>query len=200
MIQVHTGGLQTVIPLLIQCVTSILHTFSILSVSSMIEVLKLWYIALIDLVEDTGSYRWAANSYPPAYPGCHINTPDIFNLSVLSMIELFKTLINCFNWLSRWCRCIQVDCKQLFPCLSGVSHQYCTHFFVLSVPSMNEFFKTLINGLNWFSRWYRSIQTGCKHLSSWLSGVSHQYNTHFQFYHRHLWLNFEKLDIALIDY
>ena len=72
-------------------------------------------------------------------------------------------------------------------------------FSVLSAPSIIEFFKTLINCLNWFSRWYRSIQTGCKQLSSCLSGVSHQYSTHFQFNHRHLWLIFEKLDIALID-
>ena len=72
-------------------------------------------------------------------------------------------------------------------------------FSVLSAPSIIEFFKTLINCLNWFSRWYRSIQTGCKQLSSCLSGLSHQYSTHFQFYHRHLWLNFEKLDISLID-
>ena len=70
---------------------------------------------------------------------------------------------------------------------------------ILSAPSMIKFFKTLINCLNWFSRWYRSIQTGCKQLSSCLSGVSHQYSTHFQFNHRHLWLIFEKLDIALID-
>ena len=45
----------------------------------MIEFWKLWYIALIDLVEDTGSYIWAANSYSPAYPGCHIDTAHISN-------------------------------------------------------------------------------------------------------------------------
>ena len=48
-------------------VKSILHTFSILSAPSMIEFFKIWKIALIDLVYDTGSYRRAANSYPPAY-------------------------------------------------------------------------------------------------------------------------------------
>ena len=45
----------------------------------MIEFLKLWYIALIYLVDDAGSYRRAENSYSPAYPGCHINTANIFN-------------------------------------------------------------------------------------------------------------------------
>ena len=53
---------------------SILHTFSILSAPSMIE-----FVAFIDLVDDTGLYRWAANSYRPAYPGFHINTEYIFN-------------------------------------------------------------------------------------------------------------------------
>ena len=37
MMQVHTGGLKTVIPLLIRDVTSILQIFSILSGPSMIE-------------------------------------------------------------------------------------------------------------------------------------------------------------------
>ena len=93
-----------------------------------LKFLKLWYIALIDLVEDTGSYRWAANSYPPAYPGCHTNTEDIFNFISAIYDWILKTLINCLNWLSRWYRCIQSGCKQLFPCLSGVSHYYCIHF------------------------------------------------------------------------
>ena len=73
-------------------------------------------------------------------------------------------------------------------------------FSILSVPSMIESFKTLINYLNWLSRWYRFIQMGCKQLSPCLSWVSHQYCTHLQFYQRHLWLNFLKLwQIALID-
>ena len=45
----------------------------------MIDFLKLWLIALIDLVDDTGSYKKAANNYSPDYPGCHINTEHIFN-------------------------------------------------------------------------------------------------------------------------
>ena len=36
-------------------------------------------IALIDLLVYTGSYSRAANSYPPTYPGCHINTAHISN-------------------------------------------------------------------------------------------------------------------------
>ena len=44
----------------------------------MIEFWKLWWIALIDLVEDTGYYRRDANSYPPTYRGCHICTAHIF--------------------------------------------------------------------------------------------------------------------------
>ena len=74
MIQVHTGGLQTVISLLIPGVTSILQTYSISSEAS--------------------------------------------------MIEFFKTLIICLNWLSRWYRFIQAGSKQLSPCLSRVSHSY----------------------------------------------------------------------------
>ena len=33
----------------------------------------------MDLVDDRGSYNWAANSYPTAYLGCHIDTAHIFN-------------------------------------------------------------------------------------------------------------------------
>ena len=36
--------------------------------------------ALIDLVDVTGSYSRAANSYPTAYLGCQINTGHIFNI------------------------------------------------------------------------------------------------------------------------
>ena len=92
-----------------------------------LNFLKLWSIALIDLKEDTGSYMRAANSYPPAYPGCHINTAHIFNFISAIYDWILKTLINCLNWLSRRYRFIQMGCKQLSPCLSWVSHQYCTH-------------------------------------------------------------------------
>ena len=145
MIQVHTGGLQTVIPLLIHGVTSILHTFSILSAPSMYKSFKTlinclnrlsrWYSfiqsgckQLFDLVDDIGSYSRAANSYPPAYRGCHINTEHIFNYISAIYDWIFKTLIYCLNLLSRWCRFIQAGWKQLFPCLSGMSHQYCKYF------------------------------------------------------------------------
>ena len=62
MIQVHTGGLQTVILLLIQCVKLILDTFLILSAQSMIEFFK----TIINCFngDDTGSCSRAANSYP----------------------------------------------------------------------------------------------------------------------------------------
>ena len=75
-----------------------------------------------------GSYRRAANSYPPAYRGCHINTEHIFNYISAIYDWIFKTLIYCLNLLSRWCRFIQAGWKQLFPCLSGMSHQYCKYF------------------------------------------------------------------------
>ena len=193
MIQVHTDGLQTVIPLLIRGVTSILHIFSILSAPSMIEYfktllnclnwlsrwyrfiqtgckqlspclsgvshlyrthfqsyqchlwlksLKLWWIAIIDLIDNTGSYRQAANSYSPAYLFCHINTAHIFNFISAIYDWILKTLINCLNWLNRWYRFLQAGCKQLSSCLSGVSHQYYTlHVFsILSAPSMIDFF------------------------------------------------------------
>ena len=53
---------------------------------SVIEFLKLWKIALIDLEDDTGSYKRAENSYPPAYLVCQINTAAFLILSVPSMI------------------------------------------------------------------------------------------------------------------
>ena len=93
-----------------------------------LNFLKLWLIALIDLVKDTGSYRQAANSYLPSYLGCHINIGHIFNFISAIYDWILKTLINCLNGLSRWYRFIQEDCKQLSPCLSSVSHQYWTHF------------------------------------------------------------------------
>ena len=47
------------------------HIFNFISAIYYWIYLKLWWIALNDLVDDTCSYRRAANSYPPAYPGCH---------------------------------------------------------------------------------------------------------------------------------
>ena len=82
---------------------------------------KLWWIALIDLVDDTGSYRQAANSYPPAYLVCHINTAHIVNFIIAIYDWILKIWINCLNWFSKWYRFIQTGCKQLSPCLSGVS-------------------------------------------------------------------------------
>ena len=114
MIQVHTNGLQTVIPLLIWGVTSILNKFSILSAPSMCSFYNLlisffkksyfqWLFPysthfqfyqrhlLLNIFKTLmnclnwlsrwywGSYRRAANSYPPAYPVCHINTAHISN-------------------------------------------------------------------------------------------------------------------------
>ena len=107
-----------------------------------LKSLKLWWIAINDLVDDTGSYRQAANSYPPAYLVCHINTAHIVNFIIAIYDWILKIWINCLNWFSRWYRFIQTGCKQLSPCLSGVSHQYCTlHIFsILSAPSMIEFF------------------------------------------------------------
>ena len=139
MIHVHRDGLQTVIPLLIQSVTSILHTFLILSVPS--------------------------------------------------MIEFFKTLINCLNWLSKWYRFIGAGCKHLSSCLSGVSHQYWTHFQFYQCHLWFNFSKL------WkiASIWYSFIQAGCKQFFPCLSGMSHQYCKYFQFYQGHLWLNSLKL-------
>ena len=128
MIQIHTGGLQTVIPLLIRGITSILHTFSNLSAPSMKEFFKTLIIYLNWLSRWYSSYRRTVNSYPPTYPGVKSILHTFSILSAPSMIEFFKTFINCLNWLSRWYRCIQADCKQLSPCLSWVSHQYCTYF------------------------------------------------------------------------
>ena len=91
---------------------------------------------------------------------------------------------------SIWYSFIQAGCKQLSPCLSGVSHQYCTHFQFHQRHLSLNFLKFLIDCLDWLSRWYRFIQSGCKQLSPCLSRVSHQYCTHFQLYKRHLWLNF----------
>ena len=44
----------------------------------------------MDLVDDTGSYSWAANSYPTAYLGCHINTAHIFNFISAIYDGIFK--------------------------------------------------------------------------------------------------------------
>ena len=92
-------GLQTVVPLLIRGVASILHTFSILSAPSKIEFVKI--------------------------------------------------SINCLNLLSRWYRFIQVGCKQLSPCLSRVSHQYCTYFQFYQRHLLLNIFKTLMTCLKW---------------------------------------------------
>ena len=54
-----------------------------------------------------------------------------------------------------------------YPGVKSILHT----FSILSAPSINEFFKTLINCLNWLSIWYGLIQTGCKQLSPCLSGV-----------------------------
>ena len=99
-------------------------------------------------------------------------------LSAPSMIEFFKTFINCLNRRSRLIRGVTL-----------ILHT----FSILSAPSMIEFFKTFINCLNRRSRWYRFIQAGCRQLSPWFSGVSHQYCSNFQFYHCHLWMNLLKL-------
>ena len=50
---------------------SMLQTFSISSAPSMIEFLKNFAQSFQLSWDDTDSYRWAANSYIPAYPGCH---------------------------------------------------------------------------------------------------------------------------------
>ena len=75
-------------------------------------------------------------------------------LSAPSMIEFFKTLINCLNWLSRRYRFIQTGWKQLSPYLSGYITSILHTFSNSSAPSMIEIFKTLIIYLNWLSRWY----------------------------------------------
>ena len=77
---------------------------------------KLWWIAINDLVDNTGSYRQTANSYPPAYLICHINTEHIVNFIIAIYDWILKTWINCLYWFSRWYRFM------LSPCLSGVSH------------------------------------------------------------------------------
>ena len=57
-----------------------------------------------------------------------------------------------------------------------------------------------MNCLNWLSRRYRLLQTGCKQLSPYLQGVSHLYCTHFQIYQRHLWLIFFKILIICLNW
>ena len=90
---------------------------------------KLWWIALIDLVDDTGSYRQAANRYSSAYPGCHINTAHIFNLISPIYDWICKTLINCLNWLSIWNRFKLKGCKQLSPPAYPGCHINTAHIF-----------------------------------------------------------------------
>ena len=128
MIQVHTDRLQTVIPLLIRDITSILHTFSNLSAPSMKEFFKTLIIYLNWLSRWYSSYRRAVNSYPPTYPGVKSILHIFSILSVPSLMEFFKTLINCLNWLSIWYRFIQTGWKQLPPSYPGY-HINSAHIF-----------------------------------------------------------------------
>ena len=127
MIQVHTDGLQTFILLIIWGVTSIQHTFSILSSPSMIEFRKIWYC----LNWLSSWYRFiesVCKQITPCLSRVSINTAHISNFINVIYDWIFKTLINGHIWLSRWYRFIQAGCKQLSPYLSSMSYQYCTHF------------------------------------------------------------------------
>ena len=64
----------------------ILHTFSISSAPSMIDFFKTLIDCLIDLLDDTGSYSRAANSYPPAYPGGHGLCPQVLSSDTIDLI------------------------------------------------------------------------------------------------------------------
>ena len=63
----------------------------------MIKFFKTLIIALIDLVDDTGLYRQAVNSYPLTYPGVKSILHRFSISSAPSMIEFFKTLTNYLN-------------------------------------------------------------------------------------------------------
>ena len=104
-------------------------------------------------------------------------------LSAPSMCSFYNLLISFFK---------KSYFQWLFP--------YSTHFQFYQRHLLLNIFKTSVNCLKWLGRWYRFLQWGCKQLFPCLSGVSHQYCIHFQFYQCHLWLSFLKLwYIALID-